>query len=107
MSKIIVTNLPAVPGMNIVEHYGIVCGSTVRGKNVFRDIAASLKNVVGGELKGYTELMIEARDLATSRMLQQATDLGANAVINVRYSTSNIAEGAAEIYVYGTAVLVS
>jgi uncharacterized protein YbjQ (UPF0145 family) len=73
---------------------------------VGRDIAASFKNLVGGELKGYTELLSEARQQATDRMVEQARALGANAVINVRFSTSSVAQGAAELYVYGSAVRV-
>lgn len=102
----ILTNLESVPGKTIREHYGIVNGSTVRSKHFGKDFAASLKNIVGGELKGYTELLDEARKEATERMIAQAKALRANAVINIRYSTSAVAQGAAEIYVYGTAVLV-
>lgn len=102
----IITNLETVPGKSIVEHYGIVSGSTVRAKHVGRDIMAGLKNLVGGELTGYTELLHEARDESMERMKAQARELGANAVINVRFSTSSVAQGAAELYVYGTAVLV-
>jgi len=76
----------------------------VRSKHVGRDLAASLKNIFGGELRGYTELLQDSREEATERMLEQARSLGANAVLNVRYSTSSIAAGAAEIFVYGTAV---
>lgn len=100
------TNIEQIPGMTIVEHYGIVSGSTVRAKHAGRDLMASLKNIVGGELKGYTELLNDARKQATDRMIEQATALGANAIINVRFSTSSVAQGAAEIYVYGTAVKV-
>ena len=103
----ILTNIETIPGKTIVEHYGLVSGNTVRAKNVGRDIAASFKNLVGGELKGYTELLEDARTEATSRMVAQATALGANAIVNVRYSTSAVAQGAAELYVYGTAVLVT
>jgi uncharacterized protein YbjQ (UPF0145 family) len=78
----------------------------VRSKHVGRDIMAGLKNMVGGELKGYTELLEESRAQATERMQAQATQMGANAVVNVRFSTSSVAAGAAEIYVYGTAVTV-
>jgi len=105
-SGIIVTNIESIPGKRIVEHYGLVAGNTVRAKHVGRDIMASLKNIVGGELKGYTELLSEARAEATQRMLAQATALGANAIVNVRYSTSSVAQGASELYAYGTAVLV-
>lgn len=102
----ILTNLETVPGKQISEHYGIVNGSTVRAKHVGRDFAASFKNLVGGELKGYTELLSEARQEATERMIAQAKTLRANAIVNIRYSTSSVAQGAAEIYVYGTAVWV-
>ena len=106
MNDLILTNLETVPGRAIREHYGLVSGSTVRAKHVGRDIAASLKNIVGGELKGYTELLRESRDEAVSRMVEQARALGANAVINIRFSTSSITQGAAELYAYGTAVRV-
>jgi uncharacterized protein YbjQ (UPF0145 family) len=90
--------------MQITEVKGIVQGNTVRAKHLGRDIGASLKNLVGGELKGYTELLTEARREAIERMIAQAEQLGANAVINVRFSTSAVTAGAAEIYAYGTAV---
>ena len=102
----ILTNIDHVPGTQVAAHYGLVSGSTVRAKHVGRDFMASLKNIVGGELKGYTELLQDARKQAQERMIQQAEELGANAVINIRYSTSSVAQGAAEIYVYGTAVTV-
>jgi|TARA_Y100000310_G_scaffold342610_1_gene446564 uncharacterized protein YbjQ (UPF0145 family) len=102
----IVTNTEEIPGKRIVTCYGVVSGSTVRAKHAGRDIMASLKNIVGGELKGYTELLIEARDQAMDRIKNQAQQLGANAVVNVRFSTSSVAAGASEIYIYGTAVTV-
>lgn len=105
-SKLIVTNTETVPGKNIVEFYGLVTGSTVRAKHVGKDILASLKNLVGGELKSYTDLLNEARQEAIHRMFQEAESVGANAVINVRFSTSSVAQGAAELFVYGTAVRV-
>ncbi len=100
------TNTEMVPGKQIVQFYGLVTGSTVRAKHIGRDIMASLKNLVGGELKGYTELLQEARVDALDRMSAQAESLGANAVVNVRFSTSSIAQGAAELFAYGTAVRV-
>ncbi|MBF0339224.1 MAG: YbjQ family protein [Nitrospirae bacterium] len=100
------TNIETVPGKKIVEHFGIVTGSTVRAKHIGKDIMASLKNITGGELKGYTELLNEARTEATNRMIAQAKQLGANAVVNVRYATSSVTQGASELYVYGTAVVV-
>jgi uncharacterized protein YbjQ (UPF0145 family) len=102
----IVTNIEYVPGKNIVEHYGIVQGSTVRARHAGADFAAGLKNLVGGELKGYTKLLESARREAIARMIQQAKQLGANAVINVRFATSTITQGAAELLAYGTAVRV-
>ncbi len=102
----IVTNVESVPGKRIVEHYGIVQGSTVRAKHIGRDFMAGLKNLVGGELKGYTELLSEARDESLRRMVAQAERMGANAVINVRFATSSVAQGAAELFAYGTAVRV-
>ena len=100
----VVTNLELVPGRRIVAHYGIVQGSTVRAKHVGKDIFAGLKNIVGGELKGYTELMQEARQEAIDRMVAEAQSMGANAVLNVRFATTSIAAGAAEILAYGSAV---
>ncbi len=101
-----VTNIEDVPGRTITICHGIVSGSTVRAKHVGRDIMASLKNIFGGELKGYTELLGESREQAIERMKAQAQQMGANAIVNVRFSTSSVAAGAAEIYVYGTAVTV-
>jgi uncharacterized protein YbjQ (UPF0145 family) len=103
---VILSNTEEVPGRRIVEFYGIVSGSTVRAKHFGRDFMASLKNLVGGELKGYTELLGEAREQAIERMSQQAQSVGANAVVNVRFSTSSVAQGAAELFAYGTAVKV-
>ena len=102
----ILSNTETIPGKQIVQFYGVVTGSTVRAKHIGRDIMASLKNLVGGELTGYTELLQEARDDALDRMSAQAESLGANAVVNVRFSTSSIAQGAAELFAYGTAVRV-
>ena len=100
----LLTNLETVPGRQIIRHLGLVQGSTVRAKHVGRDIMAGLKNLVGGELKGYTELMQDARKEALDRLEQQALALGANAVLNVRFTTSSVAQGAAELLAYGTAV---
>lgn len=104
--NIIITNIETIPGKIIMDHFGLVSGSTIRAKHVGRDIMASLKNLVGGELKGYTELLQESRKQAMDRMINQALQLGANAIVNVRFSTSSVAQGAAELYVYGTAVRV-
>ncbi|MEA1949011.1 MAG: YbjQ family protein [Thermodesulfobacteriota bacterium] len=100
----IITNIETVPGKTIVEHFGLVSGSTIRAKHVGRDFMAGLKNLVGGELKGYTQLLHESRQQALERMIEQARQLGANAIVNVRFSTSSVAQGAAELYAYGTAV---
>ncbi|MBC8008206.1 MAG: YbjQ family protein [Prolixibacteraceae bacterium] len=102
----LVSNLEIVPGQRIVKHLGLVQGSTVRSKHLGKDIMAGLKNIVGGELKGYTELLQEARKEATERMIRQAQAAGANAVLNVRFSTSSITQGAAEMLAYGTAVVL-
>lgn len=102
----LITNTEEIPGKEIIECLGVVSGSTVRAKHAGRDIMAGLKNIVGGELKGYTELLIEAREEAHARMVDQAQQLGANAIVNVRFSTSSVSAGASEIYIYGTAVTV-
>ncbi len=102
----IVVNTETVAGYQITHVHGIVQGNTVRAKHAGRDIAAGLKNLVGGELKGYTELLTESRRQAIERMLAQAQQLGANAVVNVRFTTSAVTAGAAELYAYGTAVTV-
>jgi uncharacterized protein YbjQ (UPF0145 family) len=102
----LVTNLEIVPGKRVARHLGLVQGSTVRAKHVGRDLMAGLKNIVGGELKGYTELMQEAREEATERMVRQAESVGANAVLNVRFTTASITTGAAELLAYGSAVVL-
>lgn len=102
----IVVNTEFVPGMEIIEVKGLVQGNTVRAKHMGRDIAAGFKNMFGGELKGYTELLVESRRESLTRMLAQAEQLGANAVVNVRFATSSITAGAAELYCYGTAVVL-
>lgn len=103
---ITISNTETIPGREIVEFYGVVTGNTVRAKHVGRDIMAGLKNIVGGELRGYTELLQDSREEATQRMIEQAASMGANAVVNVRYATSSISQGAAELFAYGTAVRV-
>lgn len=103
---VVISNTENIPGREIVEFYGVVTGNTVRAKHLGRDIMAGLKNIVGGELKGYTELLQDSRNEATERMIEQATSMGANAVVNVRFATSSISQGAAELFAYGTAVRV-
>jgi uncharacterized protein YbjQ (UPF0145 family) len=102
----ILSNMDYIPGKTVSAHVGIVNGSTVRAKNVGRDFMAGLKNVFGWELKGYTELLNESRKEAIERMVSEAEDIGANAILNIRFSTSSVSAGASEIYVYGTAVKV-
>ena len=102
----LLSNLEIVPGHRISKHLGLVQGSTVRSKHIGRDIMAGFKNVLGGELTGYTELLQESREEATQRMVAQAEAVGANAVLNIRFSTSSISQGAAELFAYGTAVVL-
>ncbi|GJM04128.1 MAG: UPF0145 protein [marine bacterium B5-7] len=100
----ILTTLESVPGKTITQHLGLVQGSTVRAKHAGRDLMAGLKNIFGGELKGYTELLQESREEAINRMVEQAQSIGANAILNIRFSTSSITQGASELFTYGTAV---
>lgn len=102
----IISNMEEVPDHRVVRHLGVVQGSTVQAKNVFRDIGASLKNLIGGELRSYTDLMNQAREEAIARMEREAVALGANAILNVRFATSTITQGAAELLAYGTAVIL-
>jgi len=102
----LIVNTEFVPGKRVIEIKGLVQGNTIRAKHVGRDIAASFKNLFGGELRGYTELLTESRREALNRMIAQARELGANAVLNVRFSTSSITQGAAELFAYGTAVVI-
>jgi uncharacterized protein YbjQ (UPF0145 family) len=95
-----------IPGRQITEMKGFVQGSTVRAKHIGRDFAAGLKNIVGGELKGYTELLNESRQESLQRMVEQARQMGANAIVCVRFSTSAITQQASEVLCYGTAVVV-
>ena len=99
----IIVNTDYITGKQF-EMLGLVSGSTIQSKHIGKDIGASFKTLVGGELKGYTDMMNEARSIATQRMVEVATRLGADAVVNVRYASSAVMQGAAEIVVYGTAV---
>lgn len=99
----ILVNTDYIPGKDF-EMLGIVKGSTIQSRNLGRDITQGLKTLVGGELTSYNEMMNEARALATKRMVKEAESLGADAVINIRYASSSVMQGAAEILVYGTAV---
>ncbi len=100
----ILTTLESIPGKSIIQHLGLVQGSTVRAKHAGRDIMAGLKNIFGGELEAYTELLQESREEAINRMIEQAESIGANAILNIRFSTSSITQGASELFTYGTAV---
>ncbi len=102
----LLTTLEVVPGKKITKHLGLVQGSTVRAKHVGRDMMAGLKNIFGGELTGYTELLHESREEAIQRMTEQAKSIGANAILNIRFSTSSITQGASELFTYGTAVIL-
>jgi uncharacterized protein YbjQ (UPF0145 family) len=93
-----------VPGHEIVESVGIARGNTVEARNVGRDITQSIRNITGGELKAYSELLTKARDEALERMVEDAEGLGADAVVNVRFETSEVTNGGAEVIAYGTAV---
>ena len=106
MPMLYLSNTEEIPGKTIVQTFGLVSGSTVRAKHVGKDIFAGLKSIVGGEIKGYTELLNESRNEALQRMIIDAAQRGANAVVNIRFSTSTVASGAAELLAYGTAVSV-
>lgn len=95
-----------IHGKRVVRTLGLVRGNTIRARHLGRDILAMFRNMVGGEISEYTKLMAEAREQALDRMVEEATSLGANAVIGVRFSTSEVMTGAAELMVYGTAVVV-
>ena len=107
MPKLLISTLESVPGHTVSKHLGLVQGSSVRAKHMGRDLMAGFKNMVGGELKGYTELLQETRDEALERMQREAEAIGANAVLNVRLATSSVTAGAAEVFAYGSAVLLA
>lgn len=102
----IISTTPDAPGYSTVKLIGLVTGSMVQSKHVGRDIMAGLKTIIGGEVAGYTEMLVEAREEALKRLIKQAESQGANAIVNVRFTTSAIAAGMSEILVYGTAVVV-
>lgn len=97
-------NIDYLPGEEITEVLGLVKGTVVQSKNIGRDFMAGMKTIVGGEISGYTEMLITARQIATKRMVDEAESLGADAVINIRYGSSSVMNGAAEVIAYGTAV---
>lgn len=100
----ILSTTESIPGFTLREHLGLVMGNTVRAKHMGRDIIAGLKNIIGGELSEYTELLQESRAEAIARMVEEAEKLGANAIVNIRFTTSQISQMAAEMLAYGTAV---
>ena len=102
--EIIITTCNEVPGKKVVKILGVVKGNTVRARNIGRDIGAGLKNIVGGEVKTYTEMTINSRDEAFNRMINEAVKLKADAVIGMKFMTSMIMQGASEMLAYGTAV---
>jgi uncharacterized protein YbjQ (UPF0145 family) len=102
----IIVNTPTVPNKEITEVHGIARGSTVRARNVGRDIFAGLKNIIGGEISEYTKLQADSRDQALQRLEQDASRLGANAVVNLRFTTTMVMQGCSEMLAYGTAVTV-
>ena len=106
MEQMMTSNIETIPGFTITKSLGVVSGSTVRAKHIGKDILAGLKNIIGGELKAYTELLTEARTEALGRMMMDASQRGANAVVNVRFATSSVAGGAAELFAYGTGVII-
>jgi uncharacterized protein YbjQ (UPF0145 family) len=95
-----------IPGKKIVKTLGLVKGNTIRARNIGRDIVAVLKNIVGGEIEEYTKLLAESREQSIDRMQSIAEEMGANAIVGIRFSTSEIMNGAAEIMAYGTAVII-
>lgn len=102
----ILVNTEKIEGKNM-QTLGLVQGSTIQSKNMFKDMGSGFKSMVGGELKAYTDMMNQAREIAISRMIEQATAMGADAIVSVRFNSASVMQGAAEIMVYGTAVKLS
>ncbi|MCH1432119.1 MAG: hypothetical protein CBD64_05805 [Flavobacteriaceae bacterium TMED204] len=102
----IIVNTPEIHNKKITETLGIARGSTVRARNVGQDIFAGLKNIIGGEISEYTKLQAQSREQALQRMIEDAERMGANAIVNVRLTTSMVMQGCSEILAYGTAVVV-
>ncbi|EHK7403022.1 TPA: heavy metal-binding domain-containing protein [Vibrio parahaemolyticus] len=100
----IYTTTDTIPGQEIAEVRGVVTGNVVQSKHIGRDLMAGLKSIVGGEIRGYTEMMTEARDIAIQRMVEQANQKGADAIVGIRFTTSSIVDGSSEILAFGTAV---
>jgi uncharacterized protein YbjQ (UPF0145 family) len=106
VKKMKLVNIDYIPGYEITEALGIVKGQIVQSKNIGRDFMAGMKTIVGGEITGYTEMISTARQMATKRMVDEAESLGADAIINIKYGSSSVMNGAAEIIAYGTAVKI-
>jgi len=104
MKKIIITTTQEIPGKKIKKILGVARGNTIRARHIGRDVMAGLKNIIGGEIKSYTQMMVQAREEAFNRMVNEALNMGADAIIGFRYSTSMVIQGAAEMLAYGTAV---
>ena len=102
----IVTTTDTIPGKRIIRHVGLVKGNTVRTRDIGKDLLAAFKNITGGEIREYTKLMAEAREQCLDRMRENAVDLGANAVIGVRFMTSSVMQNAAELLAFGTGVVI-
>ncbi|MCE5250131.1 YbjQ family protein [bacterium] len=102
----IVVTTETIPGKKIVQSLGMVRGNTVRARNIGKDILAVIKNMIGGEIEEYTKMLSESREQALDRMVENARELGANAVVTTRFASAEIMKGAAELLVYGTAVIV-
>lgn len=100
-------NIDYIPGYEITECLGLVKGTVVQSKNIGRDFMAGMKTIVGGEIASYTDMLVTARQIATKRMVDDAEGLGADAIINIRYGSSSVMNGAAEVIAYGTAVKIS
>ncbi|MFW9657788.1 heavy metal-binding domain-containing protein [Vibrio parahaemolyticus] len=100
----IYTTTDTIPGKEIAEVRGVVTGNVVQSKHIGRDLMTGLKSIVGGEIRGYTEMMTEARDIAIQRMVEQANQKGADAIVGIRFTTSSIVDGSSEILAFGTAV---
>lgn len=102
----IISNCDSITGKRVVRVLGLVKGNTIRARHIGKDIGAMFRGIIGGEIKEYTKLIAESREQALDRMINEATEIGANAVINIRFATSQILSGAAELLAYGTAVYV-
>jgi len=104
MVELITTTTSEIPGKKVTQILGVVKGNTIRARHIGRDIAAGFKALIGGEIKSYTEMTLQAREEAFNRMINEAVDMGADAVINIRFTTSVVMQSAAEMLAYGTAV---